>query len=78
MYMPSAMAETEPTQVIGISLFGEIVPQHFGTLPGTALTLFVLLTQDGWVGIFNDIRAADESQYDGMSIARVWACRYSK
>ena len=32
-------------QVLGITLFGQTVPEYFGTLPKTAFTLFVLLTQ---------------------------------
>ena len=34
-------------QVLGITLFGQTVPEYFGTLPKTAFTLFVLLTQVG-------------------------------
>eukprot|EP00899_Mesostigma_viride_P016346 jgi/Mesvir1/24712/Mv26005-RA.1 len=41
--------------VIGVSLFGHAVPQHFGNLGVAMYTLFVYLTQDGWVRIFHDL-----------------------
>ena len=34
--------------VIGYFLFGENDPQHFGSLPSTFLTLFQMMTGDGW------------------------------
>nr|XP_056702429.1 cation channel sperm-associated protein 4 [Euleptes europaea] len=39
--------------VFGVTLFGSLVPVHFGNL-GTALyTLFVCITQDGWIIIYD-------------------------
>ncbi|XP_054854842.1 cation channel sperm-associated protein 4 [Eublepharis macularius] len=39
--------------VFGVTLFGSLVPMHFGNL-GTALyTLFICITQDGWITIYN-------------------------
>ncbi|XP_034269640.1 cation channel sperm-associated protein 4 isoform X2 [Pantherophis guttatus] len=40
--------------VFGVTLFGTLVPKHFGNL-GTALySLFICITQDGWINIYND------------------------
>ncbi|KAH0631244.1 hypothetical protein JD844_005495 [Phrynosoma platyrhinos] len=40
--------------VFGVTLFGSLVPKHFGNL-GTALyTLFICITQDGWINIYDD------------------------
>ncbi|XP_072836114.2 cation channel sperm-associated protein 4 [Pogona vitticeps] len=40
--------------VFGVTLFGSLVPNHFGNL-GTALySLFICITQDGWVSIYHD------------------------
>ncbi|KAG8143197.1 hypothetical protein E2320_000455 [Naja naja] len=40
--------------VFGVTLFGTLVPKHFGNL-GTALySLFICITQDGWISIYND------------------------
>uniref|UniRef100_A0A8D2J1I0 Cation channel sperm associated 4 n=1 Tax=Varanus komodoensis TaxID=61221 RepID=A0A8D2J1I0_VARKO len=40
--------------VFGVTLFGSLVPKHFGNL-GTALySLFICITQDGWVSIYDD------------------------
>uniref|UniRef100_A0ACB8FRE3 Uncharacterized protein n=1 Tax=Sphaerodactylus townsendi TaxID=933632 RepID=A0ACB8FRE3_9SAUR len=39
--------------VFGVTLFGSVVPVHFGNL-GTALyTLFICITQDGWISIYD-------------------------
>ncbi|XP_077197032.1 cation channel sperm-associated protein 4 isoform X2 [Paroedura picta] len=39
--------------VFGVTLFGSLVPVHFGNL-GTALyTLFICITQDGWITIYD-------------------------
>uniref|UniRef100_A0A670Y637 Cation channel sperm associated 4 n=1 Tax=Pseudonaja textilis TaxID=8673 RepID=A0A670Y637_PSETE len=40
--------------VFGVTLFGALVPKHFGNL-GTALySLFICITLDGWISIYND------------------------
>ncbi|XP_061453668.1 cation channel sperm-associated protein 4 [Rhineura floridana] len=40
--------------VFGVTLFGSLVPKHFGNL-GTALySLFICITQDGWINIYDD------------------------
>ncbi|KAL8220734.1 UNVERIFIED_CONTAM: hypothetical protein K2H54_053562 [Gekko kuhli] len=39
--------------VFGVTLFGSLIPVHFGNL-GTALyTLFICITQDGWITIYD-------------------------
>ncbi|XP_033014587.1 cation channel sperm-associated protein 4 [Lacerta agilis] len=44
--------------VFGVTLFGSMVPNHFGNM-GTALySLFICITQDGWINIYDDF--ADE------------------
>ena len=37
--------------VLGVSLFGRTDPEHFGTLGATALTLFQVVTLEGWADI---------------------------
>ncbi|XP_053122783.1 cation channel sperm-associated protein 4 isoform X2 [Hemicordylus capensis] len=40
--------------VFGVTLFGNMIPDHFGNL-GTALySLFICITQDGWLNIYED------------------------
>nr|XP_034974637.1 cation channel sperm-associated protein 4 [Zootoca vivipara] len=40
--------------VFGVTLFGSLVPAHFGNM-GTALySLFICITQDGWINIYDD------------------------
>lgn len=43
--------------VIGNLLFGEVAPQYFGNLGEGVLTLFTLLTLEGWNTILYDLRA---------------------
>uniref|UniRef100_A0A8D0GSC8 Cation channel sperm associated 4 n=1 Tax=Sphenodon punctatus TaxID=8508 RepID=A0A8D0GSC8_SPHPU len=48
--------------VFGVTLFGSLVPMHFGNL-GTALySLFICITQDGWVAIY------DAFQGEGLAL----------
>ncbi|XP_042314418.1 cation channel sperm-associated protein 4 [Sceloporus undulatus] len=50
--------------VFGVTLFGTLVPKHFGNL-GTALyTLFICITQDGWINIYDDF----ESEKEGLAL----------
>jgi hypothetical protein len=46
--------------VVGIDLFSETVPKHFADIPTCFFTLFVAITQDGWLDIYRDmaVRAA--------------------
>ncbi|XP_074832539.1 cation channel sperm-associated protein 4 [Carettochelys insculpta] len=38
--------------VFGMTLFGNVVPLHFGNLGVTLYSLFICLTQDGWMNIY--------------------------
>ncbi|XP_015265723.1 PREDICTED: cation channel sperm-associated protein 4 [Gekko japonicus] len=50
--------------VFGVTLFGSLIPVHFGNL-GTALyTLFICITQDGWINIYD----AFEAEQRGMAL----------
>jgi hypothetical protein len=44
--------------VIGISIFGTALPQHFGDLGVAMFTLFIAVTQDGWYDVFLDAEEA--------------------
>jgi voltage-gated sodium channel len=44
--------------IVGWTLFHEQVPQYFGTLGESMLTLFTLLTIEGWNGILEEMRPA--------------------
>ncbi|XP_038233616.1 cation channel sperm-associated protein 4 [Dermochelys coriacea] len=38
--------------VFGVTLFGNLVPMHFGNLGVALYSLFICLTQDGWMNIY--------------------------
>jgi voltage-gated sodium channel len=40
---------------VGTSLFGAIAPKYFGTLHGSVLTLFSVITLEGWVGVMDEV-----------------------
>ena len=40
---------------IGTSLFGEITPKYFGTLHLSVLTLFSVITLEGWVAVMDEV-----------------------
>ena len=40
---------------IGTSLFGEVAPKYFGTLHGSVLTLFSVITLEGWVAVMDEV-----------------------
>ncbi|CAI7990968.1 Cation channel sperm-associated protein 4, partial [Geodia barretti] len=42
--------------IIGLSLFGDSCPRHFGTLGKSMFSLFVCVTQDGWMGITEELQ----------------------
>ncbi|XP_077978088.1 cation channel sperm-associated protein 4-like [Glandiceps talaboti] len=42
--------------VAGVALFGSELPQHFGNMGSAMFSLFICVTQDGWMGIFNDFK----------------------
>ena len=41
--------------VIGVDMFGKQLPQYFGSIGECMFTLFVLMTQDGWVDIYREM-----------------------
>ncbi|MDX6767184.1 MAG: ion transporter [Candidatus Methylacidiphilales bacterium] len=41
--------------VTGVFFFGKADPQHFGTLGDTLLTLFGVITLEGWTGLMYDL-----------------------
>ena len=43
--------------VVGVIAFGEVAPQYFGNLGEGVLTLFTLLTLEGWNTVMYDLRA---------------------
>ncbi|XP_036203021.1 cation channel sperm-associated protein 4 [Myotis myotis] len=42
--------------VFGVTLFGAFVPKHFQNMQVALYTLFICITQDGWVDIYNDFQ----------------------
>ncbi|XP_072465531.1 cation channel sperm-associated protein 4 [Notamacropus eugenii] len=42
--------------VFGVTLFGSMVPQHFQNMKVALYTLFICITQDGWVDIYSDFQ----------------------
>ncbi|KAL2773117.1 cation channel sperm-associated protein 4, partial [Daubentonia madagascariensis] len=42
--------------VFGVTLFGSFVPKHFQNIQVALYTLFICITQDGWVDIYSDFQ----------------------
>ncbi|XP_045716013.1 cation channel sperm-associated protein 4 [Phyllostomus hastatus] len=42
--------------VFGVTLFGAFVPKHFENMQVALYTLFICITQDGWVVIYDDFQ----------------------
>ncbi|XP_019505662.1 PREDICTED: cation channel sperm-associated protein 4 [Hipposideros armiger] len=42
--------------VFGVTLFGAFVPEHFRNMQVALYTLFICITQDGWVDIYNNFQ----------------------
>lgn len=42
--------------VFGVTLFGVFVPKHFQNIQVALYTLFICITQDGWVDIYSDFQ----------------------
>jgi voltage-gated sodium channel len=40
---------------IGTSLFGEIAPKYFGSLHKSVLTLFSIITLEGWIDVMDEV-----------------------
>ncbi|KAI9350241.1 hypothetical protein BDR26DRAFT_852066 [Obelidium mucronatum] len=44
--------------VVGVTLFGTVIPTAYGDLQTTMFTLFVMITQIGWIHVFDELEAA--------------------
>lgn len=42
--------------MFGVTLFGAFVPMHFQNMQVALYTLFICITQDGWVDIYNNFQ----------------------
>lgn len=65
--------------VFGVTLFGSFVPEHFQNMQVALYTLFICITQDGWVDIYNDFQ--EKMWSSGIRTCRwctarwpVWRC----
>ncbi|XP_006883552.1 PREDICTED: cation channel sperm-associated protein 4 [Elephantulus edwardii] len=47
--------------VFGVTLFGAFIPIHFQNMQVALYTLFVCITQDGWVDIYNDFQMKERN-----------------
>uniref|UniRef100_I3N9Q2 Cation channel sperm associated 4 n=1 Tax=Ictidomys tridecemlineatus TaxID=43179 RepID=I3N9Q2_ICTTR len=45
--------------VFGVTLFGAFVPDHFRNMGVALYTLFICITQDGWLDIYSDFQMED-------------------
>ncbi|XP_005079712.1 cation channel sperm-associated protein 4 [Mesocricetus auratus] len=45
--------------VFGVTLFGAFVPKHFQNMGVALYTLFICITQDGWLDIYSDFQMDD-------------------
>eukprot|EP00736_Rhodelphis_marinus_P007393 Rmarinus@m.11310 len=43
--------------VVGVTIFGQDIPEYFGSLHMNMFSLFIMLTQDGWVDIFRKMES---------------------
>ncbi|KAI9144928.1 Ion transport protein-domain-containing protein [Paraphysoderma sedebokerense] len=46
--------------VVGVTIFGSILPERFGDLGSNMFTLFIIITQDGWVEIFDELEKRNQ------------------
>ncbi|XP_064635055.1 cation channel sperm-associated protein 4-like [Lineus longissimus] len=51
--------------VVGVTLFQNVVPNTFGDLGKALFSLFICVTQDGWITIFKDFQAKGGAYYYG-------------
>ncbi|CAH1786338.1 unnamed protein product [Owenia fusiformis] len=54
--------------VAGVTLFNKEVPDRFGDLESAMFSLFICVTQDGWVGIFDRFKGKSEGLHIGGAI----------
>ncbi|XP_074047733.1 cation channel sperm-associated protein 4 [Macrotis lagotis] len=46
--------------VFGVTLFGSMVPEHFQNMKVALYSLFICITQDGWVDIYADFQTQEK------------------
>ncbi|XP_058516789.1 cation channel sperm-associated protein 4 isoform X5 [Ochotona princeps] len=56
--------------VFGVTLFGAFVPKHFQNMQVALYTLFICITQDGWLDIYSDFHQATPT------MTRIKSCRW--
>lgn len=61
--------------IVGVFIFGATDPKHFGDLHHAFVTLFKILTLEGWADIMN-VHIFDESVNDNMQIISLWPFFY--
>ncbi|XP_062372186.1 cation channel sperm-associated protein 4-like [Sardina pilchardus] len=54
--------------VFGVTLFSTSVPSAFGDLTSSLYTLFICITQDGWMDIYERFKEVGASQLYGASV----------
>ncbi|XP_057298364.1 cation channel sperm-associated protein 4-like [Hydractinia symbiolongicarpus] len=54
--------------VIGITLFRHVIPDRFGDLSTSMFSLFICVTQDGWMEIFEAFQKKGEVYYYGGGV----------
>ena len=55
--------------VVGVNLFREEIPEHFGAVQDSIFSLFIALTQDGYIELLESVEATQ------VSSTLVWALR---
>lgn len=61
--------------IVGVFVFGETDPMHFGDLHHAFVTLFKVLTLEGWTDIMN-VHIFEESVHKNMQIISLWPFLY--
>ncbi|GBG33901.1 Sodium channel protein type 11 subunit alpha [Hondaea fermentalgiana] len=52
--------------IMGLQLFQQYSPEYFGTLTQSAMTLFICITQEGWVEITDEVFESVANSDDGV------------
>ena len=52
--------------VSGVSFFSKTMPKRFAELNNSFFTLFVCVTQDGWVEIYDEFKVGSRSRECGV------------
>ncbi len=61
--------------IVGVFVFGEIDPMHFGDLNHSFVTLFIVLTLEGWTDIMN-VHIFGPANNGNQQIVSLWAFLY--